>query len=86
MTQQNDPRTSEEDDMAQPLIVRESDGLQFEPTVQPGMVRCECCLQLVEPARVREHKCLHLYYELTELWPGMAWDEGLAAFHRIVRE
>lgn len=43
--------------MAQPILTRESDGLRFEPTVQPGMVRCECCLGLVEPAQVREHKC-----------------------------
>ena len=44
--------------MAPPLIERASDGLRFEPTVQPGMVRCEACLQLVEPAQVEQHKCL----------------------------
>ena len=44
--------------MAQPIITREKDGLRFEPTVQPGMVRCEACLELVEPSQVKEHICV----------------------------
>lgn len=40
-----------------PIMVRESDGLQFEPTVQPGVVRCEACLGVVEPSKINEHKC-----------------------------
>jgi len=40
------------------IIRRESDGLQFERCYHPGMVRCEACLQLVEPNKVREHKCV----------------------------
>lgn len=47
--------------MTQPILTRESDGLRFEPTVQSGMVRCEACLELVEPSQVKEHRC-------TEWW------------------
>ncbi len=43
--------------MAQPILTRESDGLRFEPCCHPGMVRCEACLELLEPSKVREHKC-----------------------------
>lgn len=69
--------------MAQPIITRESDGLRFEPAVQPGMVRCECCMQLVEPSKVREHRCL--FVQLTEIWPGETPAEGLATFRRLVQ-
>ena len=61
--------------MCQPLLTRESDGLRFEPTVQPGMVRCEACLALVEPSKVREHVCLewwkpeYVASEMARLFP-----------------
>lgn len=61
--------------MSQALITRESDGLRFEPTVQPGMVRCEACLMLVEPSKVREHTCIewwtpeYVAREMNRLFP-----------------
>lgn len=72
--------------MAQPIITRQSDGLRFEPTVQPGMVRCEACLMLCEPSAVREHKCVdwwnvdlndpRLYLELTDV-PVLTFEESI---------
>lgn len=40
------------------ILTRESDGLRFEPCFHPGMVRCEACLELVEPAAIKEHQCV----------------------------
>lgn len=61
--------------MAQPILTRESDGLRFEPTVQPGMVRCEACLALVDPSTIRDHICVEWWlpdYQLTHMGEGGA--------------
>lgn len=68
--------------MTQPILTRESDGLRFEPTVQPGMVRCEACLALIEPSQIREHVCVEWWtpgYQLTHM------DEGMAQPNKILR-
>lgn len=56
--------------MAQPIISRSSDGLRFEPCLHPGMVRCEACLGMVEPAQVEQHKCQEWWNPDALLQPG----------------
>jgi len=69
-------------DQVKPILTREKDGLRFEPTVQPGMVRCEACLGLVEPAAIKEHICVEWWnpeYQLNY------FDEGGAPPNKILR-
>lgn len=65
-----------------PILTRESDGLRFEPCYHPGMVRCEACLELVEPSTIREHICIEWWkpeYQATRT------DEGYAFPNKILR-
>lgn len=48
------------------IITRESDGLRFERCLHPGMVRCEACLQLIEPSQALTHKCVEWWNETIE--------------------
>jgi hypothetical protein len=43
------------------------DGLRFERCYQPGMVRCEACLELIPPEQASTHIC-HKWWETD-------WDE-----------